>query len=87
MSRQGDTQTLVESFCTLADEVQNLIDRKTILEHKLRFAAEQVSVSSSFVAMLLVFRFHASHRRQPLPCFYNDEKLLALDLESLRRSR
>ncbi|CAK7201092.1 hypothetical protein SEUCBS139899_003794 [Sporothrix eucalyptigena] len=41
MSRQGDTQTLVESFCTLADEVQNLIDRKTILEHKLRFAAEQ----------------------------------------------
>ncbi|ERS99864.1 hypothetical protein HMPREF1624_03230 [Sporothrix schenckii ATCC 58251] len=41
MSRQGDTQTLVESFCALADEVQNLIDRKTILEHKLRFAAEQ----------------------------------------------
>ncbi|KAL1888194.1 hypothetical protein Sste5346_009732 [Sporothrix stenoceras] len=41
MSRQGDTQTLAESFCTLADEVQNLIDRKTILEHKLRFAAEQ----------------------------------------------
>ncbi|CAK7225484.1 hypothetical protein SCUCBS95973_005880 [Sporothrix curviconia] len=41
MSRQADTQTLVESFCALADEVQNLTDRKTILEHKLRFAAEQ----------------------------------------------
>ncbi|CAK7564978.1 MAG: hypothetical protein SEPTF4163_002884 [Sporothrix epigloea] len=41
MSRQAVTQTLVESFCALADEVQNLTDRKTILEHKLRFAAEQ----------------------------------------------
>ncbi|CAK7267162.1 hypothetical protein SEPCBS119000_002400 [Sporothrix epigloea] len=41
MSRQAATQTLVESFCALADEVQNLTDRKTILEHKLRFAAEQ----------------------------------------------
>lgn len=41
MNGQNETETLVESFCTLADEVQNLIDRKTILEHKLRFAAEQ----------------------------------------------
>ncbi|OAA67902.1 hypothetical protein SPI_00097 [Niveomyces insectorum RCEF 264] len=41
MTRQHDTQTLIESFSALADEVQNLIDRKTILEHKLRFAAEQ----------------------------------------------
>ena len=37
------TQTLVESFNALADEVQNLNDRQTILEHKLRFAHEQVS--------------------------------------------
>ncbi|KLU82060.1 hypothetical protein MAPG_01139, partial [Magnaporthiopsis poae ATCC 64411] len=35
------TQTLIESFNALADEVQNLIDRKTILEHKLRYAHEQ----------------------------------------------
>ncbi|KAK3383802.1 hypothetical protein B0T24DRAFT_606299 [Lasiosphaeria ovina] len=35
------TQTLVESFNALADEVQSLIDRKTILEHKLRYAHEQ----------------------------------------------
>lgn len=33
---------LVESFNALADEVQNLTDRKTILEHKLRYAHEQV---------------------------------------------
>lgn len=37
------TQTLAESFNALADEVQSLIDHKTILEHKLRFAHEQVS--------------------------------------------
>ncbi|KAK3941569.1 hypothetical protein QBC46DRAFT_382520 [Diplogelasinospora grovesii] len=35
------TQTLSESFVALADEVQSLIDRKTILEHKLRYAHEQ----------------------------------------------
>ncbi|KAK4226121.1 hypothetical protein QBC38DRAFT_481307 [Podospora fimiseda] len=34
-------QTLTESFIALADEVQSLIDRKTILEHKLRYAHEQ----------------------------------------------
>lgn len=37
------TQTLAESFNALADEVQSLIDHKTILEHKLRYAHEQVS--------------------------------------------
>ncbi|KAL8381751.1 hypothetical protein RB595_005832 [Gaeumannomyces hyphopodioides] len=41
MTCQELTQTLVESFNALADEVQNLIDRKTILEHKLRYAHEQ----------------------------------------------
>jgi hypothetical protein len=35
-------QTLTESFIALSDEVQSLIDRKTILEHKLRYAHEQV---------------------------------------------
>jgi len=37
------TQTLVDSFNALADEVQSLTDRKTVLEHKLRYAHEQVS--------------------------------------------
>jgi lysyl-tRNA synthetase class II len=40
------TQTLVESFNALADEVQNLSDRQTILEHKLRYAHEQVCPDS-----------------------------------------
>jgi hypothetical protein len=41
MGAQELTQTLVDSFNALADEVQNLSDRQTILEHKLRFAHEQ----------------------------------------------
>jgi hypothetical protein len=40
------TRTLTENFNILADEVQLLSDRKTILEHKLRYAHE--SVSSAF---------------------------------------
>lgn len=42
MNNQQATETLVESFHALAGEVQSLIDRKTILEHKLRYAHEQV---------------------------------------------
>jgi len=42
MSNPDLVQTLIESFGTLADEVQSLIDRKTILQHKLAFAHEQV---------------------------------------------
>ena len=38
------TDTLVDSFNALANEVQSLADRKTVLEHKLRFAHEQVRV-------------------------------------------
>ncbi|KAK4152414.1 hypothetical protein C8A00DRAFT_16273 [Chaetomidium leptoderma] len=34
-------RTLTESFTALSDEVQSLIDRKTVLEHKLRYAHEQ----------------------------------------------
>ena len=34
---------LTDNFTLLADEVQVLSDQKTILEHKLRFAHEQVS--------------------------------------------
>ncbi|KAK5990364.1 hypothetical protein PT974_08631 [Cladobotryum mycophilum] len=35
------TQTVSDAFNALADEVQVLADRKTVLEHKLRFAHEQ----------------------------------------------
>lgn len=42
MSYITHTSTLVDSFNALADEVQSLTDRNTILEHKLRFAHEQV---------------------------------------------
>lgn len=42
MSYITHTHTLVDSFNALADEVQSLTDRNTILEHKLRFAHEQV---------------------------------------------
>ena len=35
-------KALTDNFNILADEVQSLSDRKTILEHKLRFAHEQV---------------------------------------------
>jgi hypothetical protein len=41
------TQTLADNFNILADEVQLLSDRKTILEHKLRFAHEQVRAFAS----------------------------------------
>lgn len=36
------SHTLADAFNALADEVQILADRKTVLEHKLRFAHEQV---------------------------------------------
>jgi hypothetical protein len=60
-------KTLTDNFNILADEVQLLSDRKIILEHKLRFAHEQVS-ATSFPAFL-------EHRR-----FYMMRNL-ALDLE------
>ncbi|KAI1864257.1 hypothetical protein JX265_008628 [Neoarthrinium moseri] len=41
MNAQHLTQTLVESFNALADEVQHLNDRQVVLEHKLRYAHEQ----------------------------------------------
>lgn len=56
-------QTLIESFNALADEVQNLVDRKTILEHKLRYAHESVRDYSSFFFMscfACVMIFHSS---------------------------
>lgn len=47
MNQQGLTQTLIDSFSALANEVQNLTDRQTILEHKLRYAHEQVRTHSA----------------------------------------
>ena len=47
------THTLVESFNALADEVQSLTDRKTVLEHKLRFAHEQVSYTFFLLLLFL----------------------------------
>ncbi|ELR10546.1 hypothetical protein VC83_05121 [Pseudogymnoascus destructans] len=50
MSHMRDTdfdqlmKRLTENFNVLADEVQLLSDRKTVLEHKLRFAHEQYQV-------------------------------------------
>lgn len=50
---------LVESFNALADEVQNLADRKTILEHKLRYAHEQVCCFPLALALASFFHVHA----------------------------
>lgn len=53
------TKTLTDNFNILADEVQLLSDRKTILEHKLRFAHEQVSST--------VFHLPSNPLPKPLP--------------------
>jgi len=50
-------QTLTESFIALSDEVQALIDRKTILEHKLRYAHEQVCLTVFISCMFRPRRF------------------------------
>lgn len=43
MSYAELTHSLTDAFNTLADEAQGLNDRRIVLEHKLRFAHEQVS--------------------------------------------
>jgi predicted Mrr-cat superfamily restriction endonuclease len=47
-------KSLVDNFNVLADEVQLLSDRKTILEHKLRFAHEQVRYKASLLHHVLL---------------------------------
>lgn len=37
------SHSLADAFNALADEAQSLNDRRVVLEHKLRFAHEQVS--------------------------------------------
>jgi hypothetical protein len=75
MSRIGDTdfdqlmRTLTENFNVLADEVQLLSDRKTVLEHKLRFAHEQVCTTHNISLFAYRPRFVMRH--------------LALDMEPL----
>lgn len=65
-------RSLVDRFSLLADEVQHLSDRKTILEHKLRFAHEQVCEEIRYLFAFVSFR-----------CFcYLYDDYLALDLES-----
>lgn len=44
---------LVESFNAVASELQTLTDRKTILEHKLRYAHEQVRNTSHLAVLCL----------------------------------
>ncbi len=51
-------KVLSENFTLLADEVQLLSDQKTILEHKLRFAHEQVSARHLLYSMGPTFRFY-----------------------------
>lgn len=71
MNQHDLIQTLVTSFNALADEVQTLSDRQTILEHKLRYAHEQVNPSVPQSTL-------PSSRAASLS---NDEKHLALDQE------
>lgn len=54
-------KALADSFHVLADEVQLLSDRKTILEHKLRFAHEQVCIHH-LVTLPLCMMIHFSSR-------------------------
>lgn len=55
-------QTLIESFNALADEVQSLVDRKVVLEHKLNWAHEQVSGYISVILCVLCVPFEPMQR-------------------------
>lgn len=72
MNQHDLIQTLVTLFNALADEVQTLSDRQTILEHKLRYAHEQVKPSSCDPTVPTL---------SPPASPSNDEKHLALDQE------
>lgn len=70
MSHHQLSQALVDSFTALADEVQSLTDSKTVLEHKLRFAHEQVSINRTpFSASI---RFPYSLQLQAASTYYDD---------------
>lgn len=60
--------TLADAFNALADEVQTLTDRKTVLEHKLRFAHEQVRNNTAY--FLSGPRCYSTvHHNPAFPCF------------------
>lgn len=74
MNVQDLTQTLVQSFNLLANEVQNLNDRQVVLEHKLRYAHEQVRLHT-------ILPNPESHRGIPLQRSTRMMNTLALDQE------
>jgi hypothetical protein len=45
------TKELISNFNTLADAVQLLSDRNTILQHKLQYAHTEVSLSSCSIQL------------------------------------
>lgn len=57
-------QTLIESFNALADEVQHLVDRKIILEAKMRWSHEQASAQffPCYSCVCVVFLFERVQR-------------------------
>lgn len=67
--------TLADAFNTLADEVQTLADRRTVLEHKLRFAHEQVSKPRQTYLLCLISAFTAPSLHHPRIPTLHDEKL------------
>lgn len=66
MSYAELTHSLTDAFNTLADEAQGLNDRRIVLEHKLRFAHEQVSYSFSLIYpfLSLLVGFLSRHENQ-----------------------
>lgn len=72
-------QELVKSFNALADQVQNLTDRKTILEHKLRYAHEQVCTLPPPPTLTALSHDFTRSPPPPQKLFYM-MNILALDL-------
>ena len=72
--RTSLARRLIASFSALADEMTVMMDRRSILEHKLRYAHEQVDDSPAVPA-----RGHRVAMRQTLVMIPS----LALDLELL----
>lgn len=63
MSYLDLTHSLADAFTALADEAQGLNDRRIVLEHKLRFAHEQVSLILSVLSLTSFLSLH-----EPLFC-------------------
>lgn len=61
------TLSLTDAFNALADEAQGLNDRRIVLEHKLRFAHEQVSPQHSFLQFSVQYALLPVRVLLPLP--------------------